>query len=121
MLSPVSSYVGPRQGPAVDKPTARCALLAAMIARHRWGTPIGRAALLSIAAIDANDYPAARETFEALRSAPFITNRGKRGIELDSSRFGLVADVLYHECGWEPYQIRSRLKHYEGWDRHEWD
>ena len=102
------------------KPTVRCALLAALIAKHRWGTPIDEANLLRVAAIDDTEIPAARELFDRLRSEPYIRNAGKRGIQLDSARFGMVADILYHECGWEPFQIRSRLKHYEGWDDHDW-
>lgn len=102
------------------KPSVKCALLAAMVAKHRWGTPIDEEALLAIAAIDPAEYGTASEVFEALRSDSYITNRGKRGIELDNSEFGALADVLYHECGWEPFQIKSRLKHYEGWDSHEW-
>ncbi|SEP28039.1 hypothetical protein SAMN05216388_106216, partial [Halorientalis persicus] len=31
-----------------------------------------------------------------------------------------LADVLYHECDWEPFEIKSRLKHYEGWENHNW-
>ena len=102
------------------KPTVECALLAAMIAKHRWGTPIDEEHLLAIAAIDPNDYPTASEVFEELRAESYITSRGKRGIELDNSEFGTLADVLYHECGWEAFEIESRLKHYEGWDEHEW-
>jgi hypothetical protein len=102
------------------KPSVKCALLAAMIAKHRWGTPIDEAYLLSIAAIDPNDYPTASDVFETLRSESYITNRGNRGIELDNGDFGRLADVLYHDCGWEPFQIKSRLKHYEGWDEHDW-
>lgn len=101
-------------------PSVTCALLAAMVAKHRWGTPIGKERLLSIAALDATEYPAASEAFEDLRSEPYITSVGTRGIELNNSEFGALADVLYHECGWEPFQIRSRLKHYEGWNTHEW-
>lgn len=102
------------------KPTVKCALLAAMIAKHRWGTPITEDNLIAIAAVDQNDYPTAREVFEDLRGESYITNRGNRGIELNNSEFGAVAGVLYYECEWEAFQIKSRLKHYEGWDRHEW-
>lgn len=100
--------------------SVRCALLAAMVAKHRWGTPIDEDHLLAIAAIEPNDYPAARDVFDELRGEPYITNRGNRGIELDNGAFGALADVLYHECEWEPFEIRVRLKHYEGWDRHDW-
>lgn len=91
-----------------------------MIAKHRWGTPIGEEELLSIAAIDPSEHPRASEAFDKLQSEQYITTVGQRGIELDNSCFGLLAELLYHECGWEPFQIRSRLKHYEGWDRHDW-
>lgn len=102
------------------KPSVKCALLAALLAEHRWGSPILEENLLSIAAIGPGDYPTASEVFDDLRSASYITNRGNRGIELDNSNFGDLADVLFHECGWEPFEIRIRLKHYEGWDDHEW-
>lgn len=102
------------------KPSVKCALLAAMISKHRWGSPIDEDHLLAIAAIDPNDYPAAREIVDEFRSVAYITNRGARGIELDNSEFGALADVLFYECGWEPFEIKSRLKHYEGWQDHEW-
>lgn len=102
------------------KPSVKCALLAAMIAEHRWGSPIIEENLLSISAIETSDYDTASEVFEELRSTPYITSRGKRGIELNSSAFGALADVLYHECEWDPFEIKSRLKDYEEWDNHEW-
>jgi hypothetical protein len=98
------------------KPSVKCALLAAMLADHRWGSPIVEENLLSIAAIETNDYPTASEVFDELRSAPYITNWGNRGIELNSGEFGALADHLSHECQWEPFEIKTRLKHYEGWD-----
>lgn len=103
----------------MQKPSVQCALLAAMVAKHRWGTPIDRESLIAVAAIEKNEYPTARAVFAQLRSEPFVTIVGNRGIELDSGAFGALADVLYHECGWEPFEIRSRLKHYEGWHRHD--
>jgi hypothetical protein len=103
----------------MDKPSVKCALLATMIAKHKWGTPISEDALLNLSAID-DDYPTARTVYADLRSEPYITNRGKRGIELNKSNFDALADVLYHECGWEAWEIDSRLKHYEGIDTHDW-
>lgn len=102
------------------KPSPKCALLAALLSKHGWGNPITKDRLLSFAAIGTDEYPAAREAFDTLRTAPYIRNRGKRGIELDTGAFGALADVLYEDCEWEPFQIRSRLKHYEGWERHDW-
>jgi hypothetical protein len=103
----------------MQKPSVKCALLATMIAKHRWGTPIPREDLLELSAID-GDYPTAREVYDELRTESYITYRGKRGIELDPSNFGDLADVLYHECGWDAWEIESRLKHYEGLEDHEW-
>lgn len=102
------------------KPSVKCALLAAMVAKHKWGSPIEEDQLLSIAAIDTSDYRTAREVFDELRGASYITNRGQRGIELDNSAFDELADLLFEECDWEPFQIKSRLKHYEGWEDHDW-
>jgi len=65
-------------------------------------------------------YPTAHAVYADLRSEPYITYRGKRGIELDKSNFDALADVLYHECEWEAWEIESRLKHYEGLDEHDW-
>lgn len=104
----------------MQKPSVTCALLAAMVAKHRWGTPIDEDALLTIAAIQSHENPTARNAFDRLRNQPYITDRGNRGIELDNSRFGRLADVLYHECGWDSFQIKSQRKHYEGWNRHDW-
>lgn len=102
------------------KPSVTCALLAAMVAKHRWGTPIDEEHLLAVAALDPNEYPAARRVFDALRTPRYVVHAGERGIALDNGKFGRLAEILYHDCGWEPFQIRSRLKHYEGWDRHDW-
>ena len=101
------------------KPSVKCALLATMVAKHRWGTPITKEALLNLSAID-GDYPTAREVYDDLRSEPYITYRGNRGIELDTSAFEKLADILYHECHWEKWEIVSRLKHYEGIADHDW-
>ena len=102
------------------KPSVKCALLAAMIAQHRWGSPIVEEDLLSISAIETGDYATASAVFDELRSVTYITDRGGRGIELDNGEFGELADVLFDECGWEAFEIRSRLKHYEGWNQHDW-
>lgn len=102
------------------KASAKCALIAAMISNHRWGAPIDEENLLSIAAIETNEYPTASEVFDELRYEAYITNEGNRGIKLNNSAFGELADILYHECGWEPFEIKLRLKHYEGWPDHEW-
>lgn len=103
------------------KPSVRCALVAAMVAKHRWGTPIYEDALIGLAAVATHEYPAARNAFESLRQERFITDHGARGIELDHSQFGELAEFLYQECDWELVEIKMRLKHYEGWKTHECD
>ena len=102
------------------KPSVKCALLAAMIAKHRWGSPIDEEHLLSVAALGPNEVPTARDAFDQLRTARYIVSLGDRGIKLDNGEFAHLAEALYHECNWEAYQIRIRLKHYEGWDQHDW-
>lgn len=102
------------------KSSVKCALVAAMVAKHRWGTPIREDALLGLAAVAKHEYPAARDAFEALSVERFIMDRGRRGIELDNSRFSELAEFLFDECGWEPAEIKMRLKHYEGWGEHHW-
>ncbi|TKX48516.1 hypothetical protein EXE41_01150 [Halorubrum sp. SD690R] len=103
----------------MEKSSVKCALLATMIAKHKWGTPITEETLLNLSAID-DDYPTARDVDADLRREPYITYRGNRGIEPNKSRFDKLADVLYHECGWEAWEIDSRLKHYEGIEEHDW-
>ena len=104
----------------MQKPTVKCALLAALLARHGWGSPLPPEHLIRIAALEPTEYPPARERLAELRAARYAENHGKRGISLDTSEFGALAEVLYHECLWKPYEIKSRLKHYEGWENHEW-
>ncbi|WP_435099472.1 hypothetical protein [Halorubrum sp. N11] len=65
-------------------------------------------------------YLTAREVYATLRTEAYIRYRGNRGIELDKSNFDKLADVLYYECNWEAWEIKSRLKHYEGVENHEW-
>ncbi|MFC7203450.1 hypothetical protein ACFQJC_07995 [Haloferax namakaokahaiae] len=103
----------------MDKPSVKCALISTLIAKHKWGTPMDRDTLLSLSAIG-NDYPTARTVYDDLRGASYITYRGKRGIELNSGAFAELADVLYYDCNWEKYEIQSRLKHYEGIEKHDW-
>lgn len=87
---------------AMEEPSALCALLATMLAKHRWGSPIAEGALLALSAID-GDYPADRRAYERLQHEPYLSIRGTRGIELDTGRFDELVNVLYHECGWEAW------------------
>jgi len=103
----------------MEKPSVKCALLATMLAKHEWGTPITEDALLNLSAIG-NDYPTVREVYADPRSEPYITYRRIRGIELDKSNFDTLADVRYHECGWETWDIDSCLKRREGIEDNDW-
>lgn len=104
----------------MGEPSVKSALLAALLGKHGTGTPIEEQDLLAIAAIDADDYATAAEVFEELRSAPYVTDYGDRGIELDTEAFGLLAEALYHECGWDPAETQRRPKHYVGWQSQQW-
>ena len=53
---------------------------------------------LAIAAIETSDYPTASNVFDDLRSESYITNQGKRGIELNDSEFSQGASGHRREC-----------------------
>lgn len=93
-----------------------CALLGALVAQHRYGQPIGRDELLRTASYESHRGGEAKRAFDTLRDAPFILDRGSRGIMLDNSAFGPLAQFLHDECGWSEFELRVRLKHFEGWD-----
>jgi hypothetical protein len=82
----------------MHKPSVKRALLAAMVAEHRWGSPIVEENLLSISAIETDDYPTTSDVFDELRIEDYITSKDKRGTELNNSQFEALTDVLYYEC-----------------------
>lgn len=57
-----------------------CALLEALVAKHRYGQPITRSELLRITSYESHRGGDAKQAFETLRMYPFITNQGQRGI-----------------------------------------
>ena len=61
----------------MEKSSVKCVLLATMIAKHKWGTPITEEALLNLSAID-GDYPTARDVYADLRSELYITQPDSR-------------------------------------------
>ena len=98
-----------------------CAVLAYLLSKHRYGSPVPKEHVVQRSGVRSDQRGEAKEAFEELRSdAPFVQDCGDRGIELDNSEFGLLADYLYVHCGWDEAIIRSRLKHYEGWSKHDW-
>jgi hypothetical protein len=101
-------------------PTVRCALLAVLVADHVWGRTLPDEQLLRRAALEPEEFPLARDAIDSLRTHQAILSADNRGIGLDTSHFGMLAEILYNECNWDPAAIRLRLKHYEGWDRHDW-
>jgi hypothetical protein len=104
----------------MQKPTLECALLAAMVARHAWGSPISETDLLSVAAVESHQHRRASRALQRLRERRYVRRHPDDRVSLVTDEFGRLADVLYHDCGWEPFEIRLRLKHYEGWETHEW-
>jgi len=93
-----------------------CALLSALVAQHRYGQPIVQDELLRIASYESHRGGEAKRAFDALRGKPFIVDQGSRGIMLNNSAFGSLAQYLHDTCGWEEFELRVRLKHFEGWD-----
>lgn len=98
-----------------DRAELMCALLAALIARHGWGSPSSKDELINKAPIASDREGAAKGVFEELRREAFILDRGKRGIQINSSEQGELAEYLEHTCGWERWRIDLRLKHFEGY------
>jgi len=93
-----------------------CALLSALVAHHRYGQPIVQDELLRIASYESHRGGEAKRAFDALRGKPFIVDQGSWGIMLDNSAFGSLAQYLYDTCGWEEFELRVRLEHFEGRD-----
>lgn len=97
-----------------------CALLRPLVSKHRYGAPIVEDELVSQAAFESHEEGAVRAAYEALGGLSFVLDYGNRGMMLDSSMFGDLADYLYHECEWPGWEITTKLKHYEGWEDHDW-
>ena len=108
----------------MDRPVAEtehlCALLRPLVSKHRYGAPIVEDELVSQAAFERHEEGAVRAAYDVLEELRFILDYGNRGVMLDSSRFGDLADYLYHECDWPTWEITTKLKHYEGWEEHDW-
>lgn len=97
-----------------------CALLRPLVSKHRYGAPITKDDLVRQAAFEAHEEGAVRTAYDTLSALPFVLDYGQRGVMIDSSNFGGLADYLYYECEWPTWEITTKLKHYEGWDDHEW-
>ena len=100
-----------------------CALLRPLVSHHRYGAPLPKDEVIRRSPVASHNLGKAKRAFEDLRGFSFIVNHGKRGVELNNSKFDELADFLYDRCvndSWTTWEIRSKLKHYEGWDYHEW-
>ncbi len=98
-----------------ERDELKCSLLAPLIAKHGWGSPIGKDSLINDAPIPSDREGDAKDVFENLRRELYITNCGKRGIKINSSEQGELATYLETVCGWDSTKIELRLKHYEGY------
>ena len=72
----------------------KCALLATLIAKHGWGSPIGKDSLVNDAGISSHQQGDGKDAFDDLRRASFITNCGKRGIKINTSNQGNLRHIL---------------------------
>lgn len=97
-------------------PELVCAMIRTMVSRHQYGSPIPEDALIRFSAIPSHDEGQAHDAYDELRKLSVIEDYGPTWVQLDSSSFGELAEFLYHECGWEEFDLRTRLKHFEGWD-----
>lgn len=97
-----------------------CALLSLLLKEHAYGTPVSKEKAVKLSAVARHDEGKAKDAFEELREEPFITDRGSRGIELNNSEFERLVEFLYQSCDWSEFDLKVRVKHYEGWSNHEW-
>lgn len=97
---------------------ARCAVVSVLVSDHKWGTPLKDEELIRRTAHE-NDGEI-KEAIDELKQKVFILYSNARGMMIDSSHFGALADYLFNRCCWRPFVIKSRLKHYEGWNEHSW-
>ena len=97
-----------------------CSLIRPLVSKHRYGAPIVKDELVHQAAFQKHEEGDVRDAYEELRNYPVILDYGNRGVMLNSSCFGELADFLYHECEWPSWEITTKLKHYEGWEDHDW-
>ena len=97
-----------------------CALLRPLVSKHRYGAPMVKDDVVSHAAFESHEEGPVRAAYDELGKLPFVLDYGNRGVMLDNASFGKLADYLYHECGWATWEITTKLKHYEGWDEHDW-
>ena len=100
-----------------------CALLRPLVSDHRYGAPLPKDEVIRRTPLNSNDIGPAKRAFDDLRKFAFIIDYGNRGVMLDSSNFDALADFLHDRCSrdsWPIWEIKTKLKHYEGWDDHDW-
>lgn len=84
-----------------------CALVRPLVSKHRYGAPIIEDELIRQAAFEKHEEGAVRDAYKTLQSRSFIRDYGNRGVMLDSSRFGELADFLYYRCEWPSWELTS--------------
>lgn len=94
----------------------RCALLWALVRRHGWGRYISRDDLIGFASIPTHAEGDAKAVFRDLRTESFVDYDRTRGVTIDTSRQGKIAEFLIENCGYSRFRVESSLKHYEGFD-----
>lgn len=94
----------------------RCALCWALVRRHGWRRYISRDDLIAFASIPTHAEGDAKAVLRDLRTESFIDYDRTRGVTIDSSRQGELAEFLIENCGYSRFRVESSLKHYEGFE-----
>lgn len=76
-------------------------------------------AILNRAAIPVEDLGQANHELNQLANLPFV-NRTDRGLAIDTGMQEQIADFPFYRCDYRKEQIKTRLKHYDNWERHDW-
>ena len=100
----------------MSKTQHECKVIRTLVTTHSYGSPLSEDEILRRAAIPSHDLDKAKEAIESVRSYPFIADHGDRGLKLVNGELGVLAEFLADECGWDDFELRIRLKHFEGWD-----
>ena len=100
----------------MGKAQYECKVIRTLVTTHSYGSPLFKDEILRRAAVPSHDLDEAKMAIESVRDYPFIVDSGNRGLKLVNSEFGALAMFLAEECDWSEFELKIRLKHFEGWD-----
>ncbi|WP_150123027.1 hypothetical protein [Haladaptatus sp. R4] len=98
-----------------------CSIIRVLVTNHGYGKPLPADVVLNKASYPPHKGGDAKKSLEIVRRQSFIIDHGNRGIMLDNGEFGSLVQFLYDNCGWDEFELKLRIKHFEGWEEIDWD